>query len=122
GRVVDTFPGNVGNVQQAVNATQVNKRTVIGDVLDHTLQFLTFFEVGYQLGAGFCAGLFQYSAAGHNDVATLTIHFQDQERLRCAERRGNVAYRANVHLGTRQERNSAVEVDRKATFDAAKDN
>src|SRR5690606_15710809 len=41
GGVVDTPPGHVGDVQQAVDAAEVDERTVIGDVLDQTLDDLT---------------------------------------------------------------------------------
>jgi hypothetical protein len=35
GRVADTAPGHVGDVQQTVDAAEVDERTVFGDVLDH---------------------------------------------------------------------------------------
>ena len=34
GRMIDTLPGNIGDVQQAVDAAQINKGAIIGDVLD----------------------------------------------------------------------------------------
>ena len=37
GWVVHTAPCHVGDVQQAVNAAQVNECTVFSDVLDHTV-------------------------------------------------------------------------------------
>ena len=43
-RMVDTAPAKVGNVDQAVNAAQVNKYTVAGDVLDGTFEDLSFFK------------------------------------------------------------------------------
>ncbi len=45
GRVVDAAPRDVGDVQQAVDAAEVNERTVVGDVLDHAVDDLTLFEV-----------------------------------------------------------------------------
>ena len=45
GRVVDPAPGDVGDVQQAVDAAEVDERTVIGDVLDHAVDDLAFFEL-----------------------------------------------------------------------------
>src|SRR3954453_12821107 len=49
GRVIDPAPGDVGDMQQAVDAAEVDERTIIGDVLDHAVDDLTLFEVLYQL-------------------------------------------------------------------------
>src|SRR5690606_7053783 len=51
GRMVDAAPCHVGHVQQAVDAAEVDERTVVGDVLDHALDHLTLFEVLDDLGA-----------------------------------------------------------------------
>src|SRR5207245_631842 len=48
GRVIDPPPGDVGDMQQAVDAAEVDERTVIGDVLDHAVDHLTLFEVLHQ--------------------------------------------------------------------------
>jgi hypothetical protein len=45
GRVVDPAPGDVGDVQQAVDAAEVDERTVVGDVLDHAVDNLALFEL-----------------------------------------------------------------------------
>ena len=37
-RVINAFPRNVGNVQQAVNTAQINECAVIGDVFDNALE------------------------------------------------------------------------------------
>ena len=82
GRVIDAPPGDVGDVQQAVDAAEVHERAVVGDVLDHAVDDLALFEVLHQLLALLGAGLFQHGAAGHDDVAAAAIHLQDLERLR----------------------------------------
>src|SRR5690606_7346715 len=35
--VVDAAPGDIGDVQEPVDAAQIDERTVIGNVLDHAL-------------------------------------------------------------------------------------
>ena len=67
--------------KQAVDAAEVDERTVVGDVLDHAVDDLTLFEVLHQLLALLGAGLFQHGAAGDDDVAAAAIHLQDLERL-----------------------------------------
>ena len=108
-------------MQQAVNAAEINERTVIGDVLDHALENLAFREVGNQFGTGFGAGFFQHGAARDNDIATAAVHLEDLERLRVAHQRGYIANRADIHLAARQEGHGTVQVDSETTLYAAID-
>src|SRR5580698_8563902 len=121
GRVIDPAPGDIGDVQQAVDAAEVNERTVIGDVLDDAVDHLTLFEVLHQFLALLGAGLFQNRAARHHDVAAAAIHLEDLERLRIVHQRGDIADRADVDLRARQEGDRAVEVDGEATLDLVED-
>ncbi len=59
GRMVDAAPGDVGDMQQAVDAAEIDEGAVIGDVLDDALDHLTFFEVGDDLMALLGAGSLQ---------------------------------------------------------------
>ena len=43
-RMVDAPPGDVGDMQQAVDAAQIDERAVIGDVLDHAVEHLAFLD------------------------------------------------------------------------------
>src|SRR6266478_5946479 len=45
GRVIDPAPGDIGDVQQAVDAAEIDEGTVIGDVLDDAVDDLTLFEI-----------------------------------------------------------------------------
>ena len=40
--VLDSLPCHISDVQQSIDATEINKRTVVSEVLDHTLDALTF--------------------------------------------------------------------------------
>ena len=121
GRVADALPCDVGDMQQAVNTAKVDERTVIGDVLDHTLKNLAFLQVRDQLGPGFGAGFFQNGAARDNDVAAAAVDLEDLERLRSAHERAEVTDRADVHLASRKEGSGAGQVDGKAALDLAED-
>ena len=46
GRMVDAAPGHVGDVQQAVDAAEVDEGAVVGDVLDETVDHLAFLRGG----------------------------------------------------------------------------
>ena len=48
--MVDAAPAHVGDVQQAVDAAEVDEGAELGDVLDHALAALADFQLGQQLG------------------------------------------------------------------------
>ena len=121
GRMIDAPPGDVGDVQQAVDAAEIDERAVVGDVLDHAVDDLALFEVLHQLLALLGAGLFQHGAARDHDVAAAAIHLQDLERLRLVHQRRHVADRPDVDLRARQERHRAVEIDGEAALDLIED-
>src|SRR5580704_9250934 len=121
GRMIDTPPGYVGHVQEAVDAAEIDERAVVGDVLDHAVDDLTLVEILHQLLALLGAGLFQHGAARDHDVAAPAIHFQDLERLLIVHQRGHVADGPDIDLGARQEGHGAVEIDREAALDLIED-
>src|SRR5262249_3567755 len=121
GRMVDAPPRDIGDVQQPVDAAEIDERTVVGDVLDHAVDDLALLEVLHQLLALLGAGLFEHGAARHHDVAAPAIHLEDLERLRLVHQRRHVPDRPDVDLGARQERHRAVEIDREAALDLIED-
>src|SRR5882724_9985700 len=121
GRVIDPPPGDVGDMQQAIDAAEVDERTVIGDVLDHAIDHLALFEVLHQFLALLGAGLFQHGPARHHDVAAAAIHLEDLEGLRIVHQRRDVADRADIDLRARQEGHRTVEIDREAALDLVED-
>ncbi len=77
--MLDAFPRQVGNVQQAIDTAQVYERTVIGNILDHALNDLAFLEVSQQrlsLSRHFCL---DDGTPRHHHVVTLAIEFDDLE-------------------------------------------
>src|SRR6266581_6309725 len=121
GRVIDAPPGDVGDVEQPVDAAEIDEGSVVGDVLDHAVDDLALFEVLHQLLALLGPGLLEHGAAGDDDVAAAAIHFENLERLRHVHQRGDVADRPDVDLAARQEGDGAVEIDREAALDLVED-
>src|SRR2546423_2586451 len=103
GRVIDAAPGDIGDVEQAVDAAEIDEGAVVRDVLDHAVDHLALFEVLHQLLALLRPGLLEHGASRHHDVAAATIHFQNLERLRHIHQRGDVPDRPDVDLAARQE-------------------
>jgi hypothetical protein len=87
GRMVDAAPRHVGDVQQAVDAAEIDEGTVFGDVLDHAVDSVAFGEALDEFGALFGAGFFQDRTARHDDVAAALVHLEDLERLLDAHQR-----------------------------------
>jgi hypothetical protein len=58
GGMVDPSVGHVGDVEESVNAAQVEERAIFGDVLDHTLHHHVLFQVGKGFGTFFGYFLF----------------------------------------------------------------
>src|SRR6266481_378214 len=120
-RMVDAAPGNVGDMEQPVDATEIDESAVIGDVLDHAAEYLAFLQAGNELGALLGAALLEDGPARHHDVAARAVHLEDLERLRRPQQRGDVAHRSDIDLAARQKCDGAVEIDGKAAFYPAED-
>src|SRR5216683_668935 len=119
--MVDAPPGDVGDVQEAVDAAEIDEGAVIGDVLDHAGEDLAFLERGDQLRALLGPAFLEHGAARHHDIAARAVHLEDLEGLRRAQQGGDVAHRADIDLAARQKGAGAVEIDGEAALDAAED-
>src|SRR5690606_12560339 len=120
-RMIDPPPGDVGDVQQAIDAAEVDEGAVVGDVLDHAIDHLALFELLDDLGALLGAALREDGAARHDDVAAALVHLEDLERLRDIHQRADIADRPDVHLRARQEGDSPFEVDGETALDLVED-
>ena len=67
-RMVDAPPGDVGHVQEAVDAAEIDERAVIGEVLDRAVDDLPLGEVGDDLVALLGAALLEHGAAGRATI------------------------------------------------------
>ena len=119
--MVDAAPGHVGDVQQAVDAAEVDEGAVVGDVLDETVDHLALLEAGDDVGALLGARLLEHRAARDDDVAAAAVHLEDLEGLRLMHQRADVAHRADVDLRAGKEGDGAVEVDGEAALDLVED-
>lgn len=121
GRVTDTAPCHVGDVQQAVDTTQVHEGTVFGDVLDHALNDRAFAQRFHQLGALFAHRSFHHSTARQHDVVALAVQLDDLELHGLAFERRHVLDRARIEQRARQEGTDAVDQNGQAALDLAID-
>ena len=119
--MVDAPPGDVGDVQEAVDAAEIDERAIVGEVLDRAVDDLALGEVGDDLVALLGPALLEHGTAGDDDVAAAPVHFQDLERLGDVHQRPDIAHRTDVHLAARQEGDRPVEVDGEAALDLVED-
>ena len=118
--MADAAPAHVGDVEQAVNAVQVNERAEIGDVLDRALADVAGGHFAQDLRALLGAfGLDQF-AAREDDVLPLLVDLDDFEFVSVADETRQIFRRDDVNLGRGQKRLDA-DVDHQAALDDFRD-
>src|SRR5690606_10082056 len=108
---------HIGDVEQAVDAAEIDECTEVGDVLDDALPDLTGLELLHQLLtlAG-TLGL-ENHAARHHDVAAALVELDDLELVALAQQLVDVGHPAERDLRSGQERVDAHQVHHHATLD-----
>ena len=102
-RVVDSAPAHVGDVQQAVDATEIDEGAVLGDVLDRPLDGHALPERLEGLGLELVPLLLEQHSAAQNDVAPLLVELDDLELEGLPDEAVQVSDGPEIHLGARQE-------------------
>ena len=103
GRMAHALPRHVGDVQQAVDAAEVDERAVIGEVLDDALEDRAFLQLLEQLLALDAVLALDHRTAGDDDVVALAVELDELELEFLAFEVGRVAHRAHVDQRARQE-------------------
>jgi hypothetical protein len=118
-RMAHAPPGEIGDVEQAIDAAQIDESAVIGDVLDHAIDDRAFAQRLEQLGALLAHARLDHGAARQHHVVALAVEFDDLELERLALVGGGVLDRPRVHQRARQECADAVGHDGQAALDLA---
>src|SRR5688500_6500497 len=115
--VVNPTPRHVGDVEQAVDAAEIDERTEVGDVLDDALPHLVLLELLHQLLA--LAGTLglEDHAARDDDVAAALVELDDLELVLLTEQLGDVRHAPQGDLRAGEERVDAHEIDDDTTLD-----
>jgi hypothetical protein len=120
-RVLDALPRHVGDVQQAVDATEVDESAVVGEVLDGALEHGAFLQVVHERAALGGELLLHDRATRHDHVVALLIELDDLELERLAFEVGGITHGTHVDERTREERAHVVDLDGEAALHAARD-
>src|SRR5262249_46347194 len=119
-RVADPVPGHVGDVEQPIDAAQVDEGAELGDVLDDALADLARLDLGQELLLHLLALVLDELAPADDDVAAGLVDLEDLALDRLADVVGDVRWPADVHLAGRQEDVDA-DVHQQAALDLAGD-
>ena len=76
------FQRDVGDVQQAVDAAEVDERAVVGDVLDHAVEDLAFLQRGRPARCAARRGSLRARRGARRRCCRAAVHLEDRERLR----------------------------------------
>src|SRR6185503_10700333 len=117
GRMLNASVGHVGDVEQSVDATEIDECTEVGDVLDHALPDLVLLELLHQLLALACAFLLENDAAGNDNIPAALIELDDLEVEGLAEQLVDVRNATERDLRTGEECIHSHEIDDDAALD-----
>ena len=118
--MVDPAPAHVGDVQQAVDAAQVDEGAEVGDVLDGALADLADGDLREELLLLLFAGDLDQLAAADDDVAPALVDLEDHALDLLIDIIGDVGGAADVDLAGGQEDVDA-DIDQQAALDLAGD-
>ena len=97
-RVADAAPAHVGDVEQAVDAAEVDEGAVVGQVLHLALEDRALLQVLQGLLLQLLALLLEEDPARQDDVAALLVELDDLELELLADELVEVPHRADVDL------------------------
>ena len=118
GGMADAAPTHVGDVQQAVDAAQVDEGAELGDVLDHALAAVADFQLGQELGLLFRPFGLDQGPAADDDVAAGLVDLQHQRLNGPSDVVADVGRAADVDLAGGQEHRHA-DIDQQPALDLA---
>src|SRR5690606_13801659 len=121
GRMAHALPRHVGDVQQAVDAAQVDERAVVGEVLDHALEHGALDQRLHQRLTLLGVLALDDGTARDDHVVALAVELDELELEFLALEVHRVADRAHVDQRARQERADVLDVDGEAALDLAAD-
>ena len=105
--MADSPPAHVGDVQQAVEAAEVDERAEVRDVGHRALDDVALGDPLQELDLRLLALLLDQAAAADHDIAPFLVHLEDDGADRSADERADVAGPPDVHLRCGQEHGHA---------------
>ena len=120
GRMLHAAPRHIGDVQQAVDAAEVDESAIVGDVLHRAFEDDALFEHAEGLFLERCALALDHAAARDHHVAARAIEFQDLETTALTDVAIEIARGTDINMRSGQERRHA-DIYLQAALDLAED-
>src|SRR2546423_4043934 len=117
GRVLNAAVRHVGDVEESVDATEIDECTEVGDVFDDSFAHLILLQLLHQLLALACPLLLEDHSARDDDVAAALIELDDLEVEGLTEQLVDVRDATQRDLRSGQECIDPHEIDDHAAFD-----
>src|SRR5690606_18093837 len=117
GRVVDVLPGQLGHVDQAVDAAEIDEGAEVDDGGHDALADLALLQLVQELGADLGLGLLEPRTAGQDHVVAVLVQLDDLRLELLADVRLQVADAAHLDQRRRQEAAQADVQDQAALDD-----
>src|SRR5947209_4694801 len=99
----DSSPRHIGNMKKAINATNIYKGTVIGNIFDDALNNLANIKKIKYLFTAFRTLFINEFAARNDNVATARVNFENIRGNSLANKLVKIHNALNVNLRTWQE-------------------
>ena len=115
--VADAAPAHVGDVEEAVDAAEIDERTEVGDVLDDAAAHLADLEGLHELLLALGTFLLDEGPARDDDVATLLVDLEHEALDAAAAVVSDVGRATDVDLAGGEEHVDARNVDEETALD-----
>src|SRR5262245_32494928 len=99
--MADTAPGHVRDMEQPVDAAEVDERPVICDIFHHPLNQLPFLQGGKGCFPFRIPRFFQKHSPGYNDVPAPMIDLDDLKRERASDQPVKIPHWMKIDLRAR---------------------
>lgn len=114
----DAAPGHIGDMEETVKAIEIDKGTVVGDVLNSTANDVTWLDIIDELTTFLMTLLFDEFAARDDDVVALEVDFKNLKVVSLTNVLVEILRRLDIDLRSREEGVDA-DTDDETTFDFA---
>ena len=120
-RMANPLPAHVGDVQEAVDAPQIDERAEVGDVLHHALANLLDLQLLQQRLAILLALSLDERPSADDDIAPRLVDLEHFTLHDAADVIADVRRTANIDLAGRKKHLHAADIDEQSTLDLSLD-
>ena len=105
-------------MQKTVDPTQVDERTIVSQILDHTRHYRAFLDLFERHGLALSGFLLDGELARDDDISAAPVQLDDLDGNVASDEAFEIAHGLGIHLRARHEALDA-HVDREAAFDSS---